>query len=610
MSSCVVATAGHVDHGKSTLIRALTGIEPDRWAEERRRGLTIDLGFAWMRLPSGRDVAFVDVPGHKRFLGNMLAGLGPAPVVLFVVAADEGWRAQSSDHRDAVAALGIDGGLLVVSRADRAPERVADVVEQARTELAGTGLRNAPAVVVSGVTGVGLDALRDSLDEVLARQPLPNAHSRVRLWVDRSFSITGAGTVVTGTLSAGTLRRGDALDVAGSADRPQPTRRVTIRGLESENQAQPAVGPVSRVALNLRGAASSDLLRGEALVTPDVWRLTELLDVRGVSGPGFDQLPEQLTVHIGTAAIPARLRPFDSSHARLRLDRALPLTVGDRLILRNPGNGVIGGAQVLDAEPPELRRRGDAARRASVLTTMRPDGDLAVEVARRGVVAEAQLRRLGLLEGPVQAVPEGVRVVDGWWLDTARCAAWARQLRTAVEELHRRDPLAAGLSRGAAQDLLGLSAAELVDVAADEAGLVLNDGYLSEPGHVGELGPAEAAVAELERRLATDPFQAPEADDLVQLGLGVRELAAAERADRLLRLRDGIVVLPRSPALAMRTLAQLDQPFTTSEARQALGTTRRVVIPLLEHLDSRGWTRRLDAGHREVVVGRGSGRGS
>src|SRR5699024_10344858 len=155
-ASFVVATAGHVDHGKSTLVRALTGIEPDRWDEERRRGLTIDLGFAWTTLPSGRTVSFVDVPGHERFLGNMLAGVGPAPIVLFIVAADEGWQSQSADHRDAIAALGITQGLLVVTRADLAPDRVEEVLAEARTELAGTGLAEAPAVSVSALTGQGM----------------------------------------------------------------------------------------------------------------------------------------------------------------------------------------------------------------------------------------------------------------------------------------------------------------------------------------------------------------------------------------------------------------------------------------------------------------------
>ena len=212
----VIATAGHVDHGKSTLIRALTGIEPDRLAEERRRGLTIDLGFALTTLPSGQEVSFVDVPGHERFLGNMLAGLGPAPIVCFVVAADEGWQAQSSDHRDAVAALGIDQGLLVITRADLAPEQVPAVTAQARAELAGTGLADAPVLAVSAVTGHGMEALRARLGALVAAARRPEAQDRVRLWVDRSFTVPGAGTVVTGTLAAGTLHREDRLTLHGS----------------------------------------------------------------------------------------------------------------------------------------------------------------------------------------------------------------------------------------------------------------------------------------------------------------------------------------------------------------------------------------------------------
>lgn len=177
-------------------------MQPDRWEEERRRGLTIDLGFAWTTLPSGREVAFVDVPGHQRFLANTLAGLGPAPVVCFVVAADEGWQAQSGDHRDALAALGIRHGLIVISRADRAPDRAVAALAQARDELAGTGLADAPGVIASAVDGTGLAELRATLDRVLGQLPAPDTTARVRLWVDRSFTITGAGTVVTGTLTA------------------------------------------------------------------------------------------------------------------------------------------------------------------------------------------------------------------------------------------------------------------------------------------------------------------------------------------------------------------------------------------------------------------------
>jgi selenocysteine-specific elongation factor len=593
--SYVIATAGHVDHGKSTLVRALTGIEPDRWADERRRGLTIDLGFAWTTLPSGREVAFVDVPGHERFLGNMLAGLGPAPVVCFVVAADEGWQAQSSDHRDAVAALGIRHGLLVISRADRACDRIDATLTQARAELAETGLHDAPAVAVSAIDGTGLPELRATLDEILAGVPAPSTTARVRLWVDRSFTITGAGTVVTGTLAAGTLANGDRLELIGRGR----AREAVVRGLESRGEPHATLGPVTRAALNLRGVSADQVRRGDVLLTPGAWESTRTLDVRRVSGAAFTDAPERLTVHVGTAAVPARLRPFDDDHARLVLDRRLPLVLEDRLVLRHPGSRrVLGGAQVLDADPPALRRRGDSARRIGALTGMDTHGDVLVEVARRGVVTEEHLRRLGF---QTDQEPASVRVIKGWWVHVPTFEAWQQRLRAAVRDLHERDPLAAGLSRGAACDLLALPDPALLDGVSRAAGVEQAGGLVRLPGSSDDLGPAEAAVAELSDRLRDNPFHAPEADDLAALRLGVRELAAAERAGRLIRLRDGVVLLPTAPALAMRELARLDQPFTTSQARQALGTTRRVAIPLLEHLDSRGWTRRLDAGHREVV---------
>jgi selenocysteine-specific elongation factor len=573
-------------------------MEPDRWEEERRRGLTIDLGFAWTTLPSGREVAFVDVPGHQRFLGNTLAGLGPAPVVCFVVAADEGWQAQSSDHRDAIAALGIRHGLIVIARADRAPEGAAEVLAQARQQLGETGLRDAPGVIASAVDGTGLTELRATLDRVLAQLPAPETAARLRLWVDRSFTITGAGTVVTGTLVAGTLAPGDQLELAGA----KRVRSVVVRGLQSRGEPYPTLGPVARVALNLRGVSRDAIHRGDALVTPDAWPSTRLLDVRRTTGSPLTEAPAQFIVHVGTAAVPARLRPFDDDHGRLTLDRRLPLVLGDRLVLRDPGSRrLLGGAQVLDADPPALRRRGDSARRAAALRGMDAGGDVAAEVARRGAVHESHLRRLGLLPGGDIALPAGVRVLDGWWVHTATHDAWQQRLRTAVDELHARDPLADGLSRGAARDLLALPDESLLGAVARDAGLEQGGGHIRVTGARDDLGHAEAAIVELEARLRAEPFHAPEADELSALQLGARELAAAERAGRVLRLRDGVVLLPTAPALAMRTLAQLGQPFTTSQARQALGTTRRVAIPLLEHLDARGWTRRLDAGHREVV---------
>lgn len=593
----VIATAGHVDHGKSTLVRALTGTEPDRWAEEQRRGLTIDLGFAWLTTPSGREVAFVDVPGHERFIGNMLAGLGPVPVVCFVVAADEGWRAQSAEHADAIAALGIRHGLIVISRCDLAPDRVAEVTAQVRTQLAHTGLRDAPVMAVSAVTGTGMDELRTALDRVLAAVPQPAAEGRVRLWLDRSFSITGAGTVVTGTLAAGTLTVGQQLDLASG----EHTHAVTIRGLQCHGEARDQVGPISRVAVNLRGRGATEIHRGDVLVSPGAWPWTTTVDVRRVSGVALDEAPVEVVAHVGTAAIPGRLRPFTDQHARLTLTWSVPLVHADRIVLRHPGSRrVLGGVQVADADPPLLSRRGDAARRGEALAKLPATGDVGYEVRRRGAVRWAHMVRLNVTV-PQADPPYGVRAVGEWWIDETVFAVWVKRLREVVAQHYEEQPLSGGLATSAARERLVLPDTALVPEVAASAGLRMSDGLVGDPARDASLGPAEAGIAAIEVRLTERPFDAPEAEDLIALGIGPRELAAAERVGRIVRLDGGVVLLPSAPAMAMRELSRLPQPFTTSEARQALSTTRRIVIPLLEHLDGRGWTRRSDSQHRVVV---------
>lgn len=599
----VVATAGHVDHGKSTLVRALTGIEPDRWEQERRRGLTIDLGFAWTTLDSGADVAFVDVPGHERFLGNMLAGLGPAPVVMLVVAADEGWSAQSAEHLEAIAALGIDTAVIVLTRTDRPGADVDAVSRQVRAQVADTGLAQAPIVAVNALTGEGLERLRAELDTVLAAVPPASDTGRVRLWIDRAFSIRGAGTIVTGTLAAGTLAVGDALELA-QGDR---SRSVTVRGLQQEGVERGSVGPVSRVAVNLRGVDAQDVHRGQALLTPGAWPSTSILDVRRVTGTDYPTRPTQLTVHVGSAAVGARVRPLGPDHARLTLDHALPLVVGDRLVLRDhSAQRLLGGAQVLDIAPPTLTRRGDGAERTRQLTQQTRPDDVSALLERVGAVRVADLVRAQLLRdeqsGADLQPPDGVIAHGGWWIVQHRWSAWTADLMDLVAAHHADDPLSAGVSAQAVVERLGLPDGVLLDPLTRAAGVRLLAGRVQAAESLG-LGAAEEGLAHLEQRLRVEPFAAPEAADLDELGLGVRELAAAERLGRVIRLDGGVVLLPSAPALAMRTLSGLPQPFTTSQARQALSTTRRVVIPLLEHLDTRGWTRRLDAGHREVRRG-------
>lgn len=585
----VVATAGHVDHGKSTLVRALTGMEPDRWAEERRRGMTIDLGYAWTTLPSGEVLGFVDVPGHARFIGNMLAGLGPAPAVLVVVAADEGWRRQSGEHLAAVDALGLTSGLLAVTRSDLADPGPA--TQQALSALRGSSLGEVEAVAVSGATGEGVEDLRAALDRLVARQPAPDVAAPVRLWVDRAFTVRGSGTVVTGTLAAGTLRTGDELFLRD--------RAVRVRGLQSLGTAYDEVRAVARVAVNLRGVERDEVGRGDALLTPGSWRGTSGLDVRLSVDPRT--LPAELVLHVGSTGVAVRLRPLGEDTARLTLHRPLPLRAGDRALLRDPGvQAVAAGVLVLDVDPPALRRRGAAADRAQVLVAAGGVPDLAAEVARRGAVRRADLAALGVQLDDLGAVRS-----DGEWLvDPQQWQQWAQQLAAAVDAHVRAAPLDAGLPAEAARQALGLPDLRLLPALAREAGLESSAGRLRRPGTAPDLGPAERGVAELEQRLRENPFAAAESPELDALRLGPRELAAAERAGRLVRVGGDVALLPDGPARAMRVLAALPQPFTLSAARQALGTTRRVAVPLLEHLDGRGWTRRLDGNLREVRRGK------
>ena len=587
----VVATAGHVDHGKSTLVRALTEMDPDRWEEEKRRGLTIDLGFAWTRLPSGADVAFVDVPGHEKFLGNMLAGVGPAPVVLFVVAADEGWQAQSTDHRDALRALGVEHGIIALTRSDRATvDRTAEI----RTQLAGAPLADAPIIPVSAPTGDGIAALRQALDEVLADVPAPDAQAPVRLWVDRAFSVKGAGTVVTGTLAAGTLRVGDSLKVATAGGE----RAVEIRGLHSENRAEDSLGPVTRAAVNLRGADAADIHRGDVLLTPGAWRLVDHLDVRRTFGADLDGLPDNLVVHTGTAGVEAHLRPLSADFARISLAHPLPLRLLDRFVVRSPGGRhVVAGVEAVDLRPPELNRRGAARHRAEELSAQDSFRDPASYLRRVGFARLDDLDRDGFA---TTAPPQGIIAFRDWWIAASQVTRWKQALTDALQAHAAAHPLAPGMPRKAALDALGLQEEGLLGLAIAAAKAESSEGVLRLPGQRADLGAAERGVAAIEERLKVEPFAAPEADDLTELGLGPKALAAAERAGRLLRLKQGIVLLPSAPEEARRRLAELEQPFTLSAARKALGTTRRVAIPLLEYLDAQRITRRGDGGQRTL----------
>jgi len=586
----VIATAGHVDHGKSTLVRALTGSDPDRLEEEHRRGLSIELGYVWTSLPPVGDVAFVDVPGHERFVSTMLAGVGPVPAVLLVVAADDPWMPQAAEHLAALDALGVAHGVVAVSRSDLADPGPATA--RVRAELASTSLRAAPVLPVSGRTGAGLDELRARLVEMVEQLPAPAPDADVRLWVDRRFTIKGAGTVVTGTLPAGTVRVGDTLSTG--------TASVRVRGVQSLEQPRESATGVARVALNLAGDDLDAIDRGTALTTPEAWHHTDALDVRVTSGAGSGILPpERPLLHIGATSVGTHCRPLSDDLVRLRLDRPLPLRIGDRALLRDPGSRQLWGAAVLDPAPPRLRRRGAAAVRARALADA-GRADLAGEVARRGLVSAVLLRRLGVAVDDQAVHSAGALLADGWLMSDERATSEADQVSRAVAEHERQSPLAGGLPLSVLVERLGVPSVELVRAVVRPPLRVESGRVTSGRDAVLPVG-LQRAVEAVRRDLEAEPFAAPTADRLREVGLDNAGAAAAAKAGLLLRPAPGVVLLPGADRLAAKWLAELPQPFTTSEARVRLGTSRRVVLPLLAHLDRTGLTRRHPDDRREVT---------
>jgi selenocysteine-specific elongation factor len=573
----VMATAGHVDHGKSALLKALTGMEPDRWDEEQRRGLTIDLGFVWTQGKHGQ-IAFVDVPGHERFVGNMLAGVGPVPAVLFIVAADEGWMPQSAEHLLALDALGVNHGLLVITKSDLMEPELA--AEEALDHIGRTSLGDVPWLAVSARTGEGLPELREALDDLTSRLPASDPAAPIRLWVDRAFTIRGAGLVVTGTLAAGTIRPNDTLELASNG------KRFVVREIQSLNQHADSASGVARVALNLRGAHRGDLGRGDALMTPGSYRTTRLIDVRTrLCAP--EDLPPSLLVHIGAATVGARNRPLGTDTARLSLDSPLPLRVGDRIVLRHD-RGVAGGAVVLDVDPAAFRRKGAARQRAISLSGYQDQPDGAEELQRRGVVREGVLRSIGI-EPPVPPLV-------GDWLVDPTLAESLRERLAGMVTARSADPSAPPLRVEDARKTLDLPDVRLVAPLLGPD-VVIRDGMIVPASAPDTLAPkVREALSVLESR--TSGFTV-----LDQLGLGPAEVAAAVRSGRLIRLAVDVLLLPSGLDAALASLARLDQPFTAGEAREALGTSRKVVVPLLEYLATHGKTRRLPDGTHALIPG-------
>lgn len=635
----VIGTAGHVDHGKSTLVKALTGIDPDRWEEERRREMTIDLGFAWLTLPSGRSVSVIDVPGHERFIKNMLAGVGGIDAALLIIAADEAVMPQTAEHLAILDLLGVEHGLVVLTKADLVdPDWLALVGEEVRERLAGTSLAHAPQVAVSARTGQGLPALLAALDAQLARLPSRSAaQGAPRMSIDRAFTIGGFGAVATGTLLDGPLRLGDEVEIVPRG------LRARVRGLQTHQQKAEQALPGTRVAVNLAGVSHHDIARGDLLALPGRVRATSLLDaqIRVVAGAARPlSHGERLDLFVGAAETPCRIALLDTHElgpgaegwVQLRLDRPIAVSRGDRYIVRRPSPGAtIGGGRVLDTSPARHRRfRPEVAAALAALARGRP-ADLLLRALGGGqlqpwaaVLKEAGLPEPLALEALGELLAGGQVVVLGqadkltrWHGDKLQAdqlvtlsscqlvtsQGWAtlsETLLAALRGYHRRFPLRMGMPREELRSRLKLSGEGLAAVLAGATarGLVaVHEVSVCAIEHTPALTPSqERAVQQALAGFHAAPYSPPALDLEPELEGWLIEQG------RLVRVAPEVLFLAPVYAELVGWVADTIRAggsVTVAQFRDHFGSSRKYALALLEHLDERKITRR--AGDARVL---------
>jgi selenocysteine-specific elongation factor len=622
MKNVVVGTAGHIDHGKTALVKALTGIDADRLEEEKRRGITIDLGFAHLQLTPSLRLGFVDVPGHERFVRNMLAGVGGIDLVLFVVAADESIKPQTREHFDICRLLGIPRGIVALTKSDLVD---ADILGLARLEVeelvAGSFLEGAPIVPVSSVTGAGLEELRRELARAAEAAPGRNPVGHFRLPVDRAFSVKGFGTVATGTLISGSVAREGEVEVYPSG------RRLRVRGIEVHGSKAERAVAGQRTAVNLADIEATELSRGDVLSEPARFRsVTEVdcrLDLLRSAKPLKHRAPVHF--HAGTAEIeaevrllenPGPLRPGESAWARIRLRKPALLLPGDRFIIRMFSPVVtIGGGVVVDAGARPSKGR-DAAVRLPILASGDPPARIALLVreAEYGMSAGELVARTGMLERDIADAAARAPVVSleqpqPWFVDRARFESARARLAETVREFHRANPLLPGIGK---EDLRGRALpgapAFLLDalLARDGAIVAEGDTVRAREHRVALREDEEQAREAIERAferagLATPALSEVLANSGVEPARARSLLAILLRGKRLVRVGDDLV-FHRSAIENLRAMLAARKPcrFSVGEFKDWTGVSRKYAIPLLELLDRERITRR--EGDRRLIL--------
>ena len=596
----VIGTAGHVDHGKSTLVERLTGIDPDRFAEEKRRGLTIDLGFAWLKLPSGAEIGLIDVPGHERFIKNMLSGAGGVSVCLFVVAANEGWMPQSAEHLAILDVLGVSSGVVALTKADLVDT---DTLEYAQAEveekLAASSLAGSAVIPCSATTGAGIEALLDALGTAVDAAPPAPDFGRPRLWIDRVFTIAGSGTVVTGTLMGGSLQVGAEVEISPSG------RRARVRTIQSHKKSVDEIGLGNRVALNLVGLERGEAERGDAVVTRGAWRPTNRIDASlRVSPASITGREHKLTekgahlLYVGSAETPVRIKllgrdevgPGEEAVAQLYLRDPLPIGPGDRFVLRDAGRvTTFGGGVVLDPLP-RIAKRTDKGR---VETLEKLRSALPNEALRILLEAEGELD-LGdaLMRSGTPDTPNDVTRLGPHVVSASRLEELADAARSALETHHASHPLEATMPRESLRAELNLEP-DAFDALMAELAFVVEEGagVRHEQHQVGLTVEQARARDEVVQRIEAAGFQPPLTTDLhIDAGL-LRSLTASGELVKI----DGFYLTAAQAAQArtsVRRRIEQEGPLTVAQIRDLLATTRKYAVPLCEWLDATGATRR------------------
>ncbi len=609
----VLGTAGHVDHGKSVLVRALTGIDPDRLPEEKKREMTIDLGFAWFKLPSGREVSIVDVPGHERFIKNMVAGVGGIDLALLVIAADEGVMPQTREHLAILDLLGIKKGLVIITKKDLVDEEGLELVNmEAEEVIKGTTLAEAPIVAVSAITGEGLPELIATIDRLLDFTPPRRDIGRPRLAIDRVFTIKGFGTVVTGTLIDGKFKVGQEVEIL------PPGLRTHIRGLETHKRRIETALPGTRVAVNLAGIHAEELERGMVLTTPGWLKPTRFLDVklRAISSlPRPITHNMSVTFHSGASEVGGKVRLLDkeelkageSGWAQLSLTRLVTVAKGDLFVIRSPQT-TLGGGEIVDIHPKRHRRfqaavieslkaREEGSPEKILLASLEASGPSRLEeVALQCLLSEVEVKKaLENLVEQKQVMTVGPEGPQQLLLSRSHWERLSQEATKLVQGYHSQFPLRRGMPKEELKSRLKILPqyfADLLAKFAAERVLVEEGATVRLPSHSIKLSPKQQAeVDAFLKNLAQNPFSPPTNPNLDPelINLLVEE-------GKVVKVGEGIFFSASAYQEMVRQIIQHLKSrgkITVAEVRDRFQTSRKYAVALMEYLDDQKITRRV-----------------